>query len=69
MSNREYFFRNLVNPNQIWAVIITEGKSGTVFFYDDNKIKMARKPGKKQKENQVECTGEGKLWKGNIRDG
>ena len=27
---------------------------------DDNKIKMARKPGKKQKENAVGCTGEGK---------
>ena len=27
---------------------------------DHNKIKMARKPGKKQKENPVGCTGEGK---------
>ena len=29
-------------------------------LFDDNKIKMARKPGKKQKENMVGCTGEGK---------
>ena len=27
---------------------------------DDNKVKMARKPEKKQKENPVRCTGEGK---------
>ena len=30
------------------------------FFFrccDDNKVKMARKPGKKQKENPVGCTG------------
>ena len=27
---------------------------------DDKKIKMARKPEKKQKENPVACTGEGK---------
>ena len=30
---------------------------------------MARKPGKKQKENLVGCTGEGKTWEGNIRVG
>ena len=29
------------------------------FLFADNKIKMARKPGKKQKENAVGCTGEG----------
>ena len=34
---------------------------------DDNKIKMARKPGKKQKQNPVGCTGEGKRWKRNNR--
>ena len=27
---------------------------------DDNKVKMARKPGKKRKENPVGCAGEGK---------
>ena len=27
---------------------------------DDNKIKMVRKPGNKQKENPVGCTGEDK---------
>ena len=34
----------------------------------DNKMKMARKPGKKQKENPVRCSGEDKRWKGNIRE-
>ena len=32
-------------------------------------VKIARKAGKKQKENPVGCTGEGKRWKGNIREG
>ena len=27
--------------------------------FDDNKIKMTRKPGKEQKENLVGCTGKG----------
>ena len=31
-----------------------------LLLFDNNKIKMARKPGKKQKENLVGCTGEGK---------
>ena len=31
-----------------------------LMLFDDNKIKMARKPGKKQKENPVGFTGEGK---------
>ena len=31
-----------------------------LLLFDDNKIKMARKPRKKQKENSVGCTGEGK---------
>ena len=35
----------------------------------NDKIKMARKPGKKQKEDPVGCTGEGKRWEGNIREG
>ena len=30
---------------------------------------MAKKSGKKQKENKVGCTGEGKRRKGNIREG
>ena len=30
------------------------------FLFDDNEVKIARKPGKKQKENHVGCTGEGK---------
>ena len=39
-----------------------------VVVFVDNKIKKARKPGKKQKENPVVCTGEGKRLKGNIRE-
>ena len=33
-----------------------------IISYDiiDSKINMARKPAKKQKENLVKCTGEGK---------
>ena len=30
-------------------------------IFGDNKTKMARKPGKKLKENPVGCTGEGKI--------
>ena len=30
-----------------------------VLLFDDNKIKMTRKPGKKQKENPVGYTGKG----------
>ena len=40
-----------------------------LLLFDDNKTKMTRKPGKKQKENSVWCTGEGKRWKGNVREG
>ena len=38
-------------------------------LFNNNKIKMARKPGNKQKENPVGCTGDGKISKGNIREG
>ena len=31
--------------------------------------KLAKKPGKKQKENRLGCTGEGKRLKGNLREG
>ena len=31
-----------------------------LLFFDDYKIKMARKPGKKHEENPVGCTAEGK---------
>ena len=33
---------------------------GVLVLFDDNKVKMARKPGKKQKENPVRYTGESK---------
>ena len=41
--------------------------SGLLLF-NYSKTKMARKSGKKLKENLVGCTGEGKIWKGNIRE-
>ena len=31
-----------------------------MLLFDDNKVKIARKVGKKQKENPEGCTGEGK---------
>ena len=41
----------------------------SLLLFDDNKMEIARKPGKIYKENPVEYTGEGKKWKGNIRKG
>ena len=38
-----------------------------LLLFDDDKIKIARKPGKKQRENPVGCTGEGRRLSGNIR--
>ena len=38
-----------------------------MLLFDDNKVKIARKPGKKQKKNPVGCNGEAKRWKGNKR--
>ena len=35
-------------------------KIKVLLLFDDNKVKMARKSGKKQKENLVGCTGEDK---------
>ena len=35
-------------------------KHNFLLLFVNNKIKMARKPGKKQKENPVGCTREGK---------
>ena len=37
-------------------------------MFDDNKTNMARKPGKKQRENPVGCSGESKDEK-EIREG
>ena len=39
-----------------------------LLLFDDIKIKVSRKTGKKQKENQVGCTGAGKRLKGIIRE-
>ena len=39
-----------------------------LLLLDDVKMKMARKPGKKQMENPVGCTREGKRRKGCIRE-
>ena len=33
---------------------------GVKLLFDNNKMKMVRKPAKKQKENPLGCTGEGK---------
>ena len=39
-------------------------------LFDDNRIKMARKPGKKQKENPVVCTRERKrIIRKGLREG
>ena len=38
-----------------------------LLLFDDNKVKMTRKPGKKRKKNPVRSTEEGKIWKGNKR--
>ena len=40
-----------------------------MLLFDGNKEKMARKPGKEQKENPIGYTEEGKRWKINIREG
>ena len=40
-----------------------------LLLFDYNKIKMVMKPGKQQKENQVECTRESKIWKLYRREG
>ena len=39
-----------------------------MLLFDDDKIKMTRKPEKKEKENPVRCIGEGKKRKRNIRE-
>ena len=41
----------------------------SVLLFDDNKIKVARKAEKLEKENPVGLAGEGNRWKGNIREG
>lgn len=40
-----------------------------LLLFDENKMKLARKSGKKQNGNPVGCTGESKRLKGNIREG
>ena len=40
-----------------------------LLLFDDDKIEIARKPGKKQKGNQVGYIGDSKRWIGNIRKG
>ena len=40
-----------------------------LLLFDDNKIKIARKPGKNWKGYPAKCTGEGKRWKVNIWEG
>ena len=38
-----------------------------MLLFDDNKVKMAKKPGKKQNEKPVGRSGDGKRGKGNKR--
>ena len=55
-SNMGLSFRAL-DGTSTWEEFIV---SLFLLLFDDNKGKMARKPGKKQKENPVGCIGEGK---------
>ena len=53
-----------------WCNMIKGPQSRSyVVLFGDNKIQMARKPGKKQKENSAGCTREDKRWRGNIIEG
>ena len=45
-----------LSKGKVWNLLLSQ----KVLFFDDNKVKIARKPGKKQKENPVGYTGEGK---------
>ena len=52
--------KHTVEANQYdyWSTVsITKS---ALLLFDGNKVKMARKSGKKQKENLVGCTGEDK---------
>ena len=42
-----------------WRMLKFRQKDYALMLLDDSNINMARKPGKKQKENLVDCTGEG----------
>ena len=53
---------NVISDSVTWHLLL-------LLLFDDNKVKMARKTEKKQKENPVGCTGEGKIWRGNKRKG
>ena len=47
----------------LFLAFLSEGRGLLLFdrlLFDENMIKMARKPGKKQNENPLECTGKGK---------
>ena len=77
-SNKIVLFTNSVrlyfnNINKCFklasATKISWGRSCQLLLFDNNKIKMARKPRKEQKENPVGCNGEGERWKRNIRQG
>ena len=61
------FFRmekqfRMIHPYVPQLVSVTVGDASYPYsmLFDGNKVKMARKPGKKQKKNQVGCIGEGK---------
>ena len=42
------------------SIALMQKRTQNTLFFDDNKVKMACKPGKKQEENTVGYTGEGK---------
>ena len=56
-------------PLNFPARVDTLGRDRNPPLFNENNIKIARKQWKKQKKNSVGCTGEGKRWKGNIREG
>ena len=47
-----FFYENSGNFVAAFTVYFDDNK----VLFDENKVKMARKPGKKQKKNPVDCT-------------
>ena len=62
-------------PIDVWAAGVNISRLIFQLLFDDNRIKMARKPGKKKKENPVGCKkkiykNENKVYKNeNLREG
>ena len=45
------------NPHKKLMEKVSASNQYRLLLFDDNKVRMSRKPGKKQKENLVGCTG------------